>query len=159
MSESLDNDKYVGLYISYDNIPGEWMLQLINKISNLYCNFGEITINLQNGIDVSESPVHLNNTYKLDEYISTYIVKSYIDLVQYIIDEEDDNTLISYISPVNIVLESVEINNDKEIIINWNCLESIKTILNHPYFSKCKNLDDLKFQISQVPDLNRRYEK
>ena len=159
MSEPLDNDKYLGLYISYDNIPGEWMLEVIHKISNLYCTFGEITINLQNGIDVSETPIQPTNTYKLGEYMSTYIVKSYLDLVQYIIDEEDDFTVVSYISPVNIVLDSVKINDDKEIIINWNCLENIKTILNHPYFSKCKNLDDLKFQISQVPDLNRRYEK
>ena len=51
MSEPSDNDKYLGLYISYDNIPGEWMLEVIHKISNLYCTFGEITINLQNGID------------------------------------------------------------------------------------------------------------
>ena len=118
MSEPSDNDKYLGLYISYDNIPGEWMLEVIHKISNLYCTFGEITINLQNGIDVIETPIQPTNTYKLGEYMSTYIVKSYLDLVQYIIDEEDDFTVVSYISPVNIVLDSVKINDDKAIKIN-----------------------------------------
>ena len=34
MSEPSDNNKYLGLYISYDNIPGEWMLEVIHKISN-----------------------------------------------------------------------------------------------------------------------------
>tara|TARA_Y100001980_G_C14278672_1_gene113923 strand:+ start:38 stop:517 length:480 start_codon:yes stop_codon:yes gene_type:complete len=159
MSE--DVDKYGKLYILHNNILGHWATELVKKLNTLHCSFEDIPDKfksdnpdyLKNGINVNYYPTDIKNNYQFDNDISSFIINTYINTYDYII-EQDGSTFI-IVTPINLVLDSVK----KNLVITQECIENIKTILNHPYFDGCKNLEDIKKVFRNIPDFNLRYQK
>ena len=131
------------------------IINYLISLSILYCNFGEITGDLPNGINIYSTPLMNMNIdeYKLGIDISKFLVNSY--LTEYIYKYNVDGSQISYLSPINIVLDSI----DREFItiINKECIENIKSIINHPNFMGCKNIEEIKKCILLVKELNNRF--
>ena len=130
---------------------GKWNQDIIQKMSILNCSFNnEITHEIPNGINIS----YINhNSFKLGEEISSFIIRSY--LIKYISHINVNGENYSYLAPVNIFLESID--RSYSTLINQNAIENMKTILNHPHFSTCKTIDDIKKEIQSVKDLNLRF--
>ncbi len=159
MSE--EDDKYGELYILHNNILGHWSTELVKKLNTLHCSFKVIPEQfksdnpyyLKNGIDVNYYPTDIKNNYQFDDDISSFIINTYINTYDYII-QQDGSTFI-VVTPINLVLDSVK----KNLVITQECIENIKTIFNHPYFDGCKNLEDIKKVFRNIPDFNLRYQK
>lgn len=137
-------------YLPYDNL-GEWLMKRIHIISSLYCTFDEKTSELPNGINIYRT----SRGYKEDQQIiglelAKLLVNTYIIKRLNIINQ--DGSQISYMTPINIVLDTM----DSEYIttINKSCIESMKSIINHPYFKSCQNIDDINKSISSIKNLN-----
>tara|TARA_B100001115_G_C15822572_1_gene409184 strand:+ start:547 stop:999 length:453 start_codon:yes stop_codon:yes gene_type:complete len=130
---------------------GKWNQDIIQKMSILNCSFNnEITNELPNGINIS----YINhNSFKLGKEISSFIIRSY--LIKYIGHINGNGEYYSYLAPVNIFLDSID--RSYSTLINQTAIENMKTILNHPHFSTCKSIDDIKELISTVKDLNLRF--
>ncbi len=152
---------------------GKWNQQLINKLGSLYCYFEEKNKSLPNGINIFNKKngwmEEEEGLQPLGEYISSFLVNSY--LVKNITitcygdmsnseDEDnggdDDTGIITYLSPVNIVIDTIDRNYTS--IINKEAISSIKTILNHPAFNKCTSLNDIKKVIPTIQNLNDRFD-
>ena len=128
---------------------GEWLDNLIERMSILRCSFEEKTENLPNGIDLSYTNLFGE---QIGKEISSFSARSY--LIRYLGVIKPDGTYFSYLAPVNIVIHSIDRNYTK--LINKEAVESMKTILNHPHFDKCKNVGDIKEWTHLVKDLNLR---
>ncbi len=129
---------------------GEWLDNLIERMSSLKCSFGEKTEVLPNGIDLS----YTNDSGEyIGKEISSFCTRSY--LIRYIGVIKPDGTYYSYLAPVNIVIHSIDRNYSK--LINKEAVESMKTILNHPHFDQCKSVGNIKEWIHLVKDLNLRF--
>ena len=76
----------------------------------------------------------------------SYIIKKYTI-------SKPNGERFTYLTPVNIILDNY-LNKDAS-----TCVESIKTILNHPHFKGCKDINDIIKKINHVNDLNKRYKK
>tara|TARA_Y100000590_G_C15122807_1_gene789360 strand:- start:20 stop:439 length:420 start_codon:yes stop_codon:yes gene_type:complete len=130
------------LYILHNNIKGEWIQNIIMLLSNLYCDFIERSEIYENGIKI-------NMAYEGD-IISNNMAIFFVNC--YIMKEEEiylDDGMITYFSPINIVLNEINVAD--------NCLNEINTILNHPHFKGCTSINDINKKISSVPNLNDRY--
>ena len=141
-------------------VIGKWLQERLNQISKLFCSFGEKSESLPNGIDIYKT----HRGYKKNQQhvginialflVSAYLVKNFIRIKG--IDER-----ISYIKPINIVLETLDSDSDSDNItkINQSCIESMKTILNHPHFENCREIEDIIQSFPSVKDLNHRFGK
>ena len=125
------------------------MSKLISIISQLNYDFNEITKILPNGINIIYDPLKQDNV--IGDIISAFLVRSYI-IKQYTITK-DSGERFTDLRPVNIILDNY-LDNDIS-----TCLDSIKTILNHPHFRGCKNINDITKKIEYVNDLNMRFNK
>ena len=129
---------------------GEWLDNLIERMSLLKCSFGEKIEGLPNGINLS----YTNNFgEQIGKEISSFCTRSY--LIRYIGVIKPDGTYFRYLAPVNIVINSIDRNYTK--LINKEAVESMKSILNHPHFDQCKSVGDIKECIHLVKDLNLRF--
>ena len=149
----------MGRTLSYGNLfqykydySGEWIQGLIQRISYLSCDFGEETKDLLNGINVSLRNNMVDNNL-LGKEISQFMVCSY--MVQNIVKKCKDGAKITYLSPVNLVLDTINVQYTS--IVNKEVIESIVTILNHPHFKGCCSIEDIQKKISSVDDLNGRF--
>ena len=86
---------------------------------------------------------------KLGVNIANFLINAYIIRIQSVY--KDDGESFTYLSPVNLVLDTL----DKDFIslINKECIASIKSILNHPHFSECKNQKHISDACSSVKEL------
>ena len=130
------------LYILDNDIKGKWIKNVIMLLNNLRCDFIEKSKIYENGIKINmayEGDIISNN-------MAIFLVNCYI------MKEEEihlDDGMITYFSPVNIVLNEINIAD--------NCLNEINTILNHPHFKDCNNINDINKKIFSVPNLNDRF--
>ena len=143
-------ENYGELYCLEKTGQGEWMDKIIKLIAGLKCIFGGNTPELPNGISVTKRDVHgvLIGTILSSFLLRTYIIKVYKKYV-------DDNQDLSYLSPINLILDAYNSYEDYGIQI----INSIETILNHPHFSNCKSIDDICKKIIDIKHLNRRFER
>ena len=135
------------------DVSGKWITGLIEKISSLSCDFGVTSTRLINGINVSIRKGILDDPKDhLGEEISKFIVCSYMEknMVKYL--KTGGN--ITYQPVVNLVLDTID--KDYTSIVNKDAVESIITILNHPHFSGCNSIEDIKDRLSTVEKLNNR---
>tara|TARA_B100000579_G_scaffold112214_1_gene89755 strand:+ start:3088 stop:3615 length:528 start_codon:yes stop_codon:yes gene_type:complete len=149
----------MGRTLSYGNLfqyqydySGKWIQGLIQRISSLSCDFGEETNILLNGINVSLRKNIMDNNL-LGKEISQFIVCSY--MVKNKVKRCKDGAKITYLSPVNLVLDTVNLHYTS--IVNKEVIESIITILNHPHFKGCCSIEDIQKKIALVDDLNERF--
>ena len=129
---------------------GEWLDNLIERMSRLKCSFGEKTEVLPNGIDLSYTN---DDGEKIGKEISSFCTRSY--LIRYIGAIKSDGAYYSYLAPINIVIHSIDRNYSN--LINEEAVENMKSILNHPHFDKCKSVDDIQNWLPFVKDLNLRF--
>ena len=149
----------MGLTLSYGNLfqyqydySGEWIQGLIQRISYLSCDFEEPSNNLLNGINVTLRKSMMDNNL-LGKEISQFMVCSY--MVKNKVKKCKDGAKITYLSPVNLVLDTVNVQYTS--IVNKEVIESIVTILNHPHFKGCCSIEDIQKKIASVDDLNERF--
>ena len=138
------NDEYGKLYLLNNNIEGKWInniIQILNSI--LYCDFIKKSDEYHNGIKINID-YEGNN---ISKNISIFLVNCYIIKYEYIYEEDGEK--LTYLSPVNIVLDGINSSDD--------CLNEINTILNHPHFEGCTNINDINNKISTVPNFNNRF--
>ena len=143
---------YGDLFHYQFDYSGEWIQGLIQRISYLSCDFEEPSNNLLNGINVSLRNNMVDNNL-LGKEISQFMVCSY--MVQNIVKKCKDGAKITYLSPVNLVLDTINVQYTS--IVNKEVIESIVTILNHPHFKGCCSIEDIQKKISSVDDLNGRF--
>ena len=143
---------YGDLFHYQFDYSGEWIQGLIQRISYLSCDFGEETKDLLNGINVSLRNNMVDNNL-LGKEISQFMVCSY--MVQNIVKKCKDGAKITYLSPVNLVLDTINVQYTS--IVNKEVIESIITILNHPHFKGCCSIEDIQKKIASVDDLNGRF--
>ena len=143
---------YGDLFHYQFDYSGEWIQGLIQRISYLSCDFGEETKDLLNGINVSLRNNMVDNNL-LGKEISQFMVCSY--MVQNIVKKCKDGAKITYLSPVNLVLDTINVQYTS--IVNKEVIESIITILNHPHFKGCCSIGDIQKKIPSVGDLNERF--
>tara|TARA_Y100001970_G_C14084382_1_gene776494 strand:- start:226 stop:975 length:750 start_codon:yes stop_codon:yes gene_type:complete len=133
---------------------GEWIKKVIKSLSTLYCNFTKITNDLPNGIDIVSSNCSSSTYPEIGIELSSFLVRSYI-MKRYKRVSLDNTETISYVSPVNLVLQSYDDND----INNNRLIQAIKTILNHPDFSSSSSMEDLLRKTSFIKNFNKRYNK
>tara|TARA_A100001037_G_C15105843_1_gene616388 strand:- start:439 stop:885 length:447 start_codon:yes stop_codon:yes gene_type:complete len=146
-------DECFGKLYYLNNFHGSWSLKIIKIINSLYCIFGETTNSLPNGIDITDKSGDYNIKNKFSIKISSFIVNSYI--TKRFVKYTQSGGKIKYLSPINIVLDTYDHNHSTTI--NENCIESIKTILNHPHFNNCKSIKEIERRLSSVESLNNRF--
>ena len=133
---------------------GKWIKDLIQRISQLHCMFGEITSNNANGIYIHNPADIFTLGQSLGEEIAKCMVSSYItkNVLKYG-DTRDEYFTIK--RTVNMVLFNV----DREFVtlIDKKTIECIITILNHPHFTGCKTIDDIQNKIPSISNLNDRF--
>lgn len=142
-------ENYGALYCLEDGGRGEWLQGVISIISLLNYDFKEVTDHLPNGINIIYDPLKRDNV--IGEVISSFLVRCYI--IRRITIIKDSGEKFSYLSPVNLILDTYL--NKK----NSSCLDSIRTILNHPHFQGCKSIEDITKKIDDVEDFNTRFKK
>ena len=143
---------YGDLFHYQFDYSGEWIQDLIRRISSLSCEFEEPSSNLLNGINVSLRKSMMDNNL-LGKEISQFIVCSY--MVKNMVKKCKDGAKITYLSPVNLVLDTINVQYTS--IVNKEVIESIITILNHPHFKGCCSIGDIQQKIESVDDLNGRF--
>tara|TARA_B100001029_G_C15039711_1_gene442710 strand:- start:235 stop:762 length:528 start_codon:yes stop_codon:yes gene_type:complete len=131
---------------------GEWIQDLIRRISSLSCEFEEPSSNLLNGINVSLRKGIMDNNL-LGKEISQFMVCSY--MIKNKLKKCKDGAKLTYLSPVNLVLDTVNVHYTS--IVNKEVIESIITILNHPHFKGCHSIGDIQKKIASVDNLNERF--
>ena len=131
---------------------GEWIQGLIQRISYLSYEFEGPSNDLLNGINISLRESVMDNNI-LGKEIAQFMVCSYI--VKNKVKKCKDGAKISYLSPVNLVLDTVNVHYTS--IVNKEVIESIITILNHPHFKGCCSIGDIQKKIASVDDLNGRF--
>ena len=149
----------MGRTLSYGNLfqyqfdySGAWIQGLIQRISSLSCEFEGPSDGLWNGINVSLRKSIMDNNL-LGKEISQFMVCSY--MVKNKVKKCKDGAKITYLSPVNLVLDTVNVQYTS--IVNKEVIESIVTILNHPHFKGCHSIGDIQKKIASVDDLNGRF--
>ncbi|MBG02271.1 MAG: hypothetical protein CL470_08380 [Acidimicrobiaceae bacterium] len=133
---------------------GEWLCKVINLMSFLYCFSGQKTKERPNGFRVSKVSKMMDNEkrYLFDKTLSQFLISTYI--IKKVTIIKMDGESFTYLTPINLILDSL--TKDYRSILNDKCIYHIDTILNHPYFKKCKNILDIKKRIPSVKDLNER---
>ena len=129
---------------------GIWLDNIIKRMSSLYCTFEEKTDTLPNGINLSYKNI---SGEQIGPEISSFIMRSYI--IKKVLTVNIDGKKTFYLSPVNIVIDSIDRSYTK--LINKKAVDNIKIILNNHHFKQCKNVDDIKEWIHLVKDLNLRF--
>lgn len=146
---------YGSLYYLENDLEGEWINKINIMISSLYCKFEEETKELPNGINlIPKYNYRENNLYKLDKEVSSFILRCY--MIKNLSKVDADGLLCNYRAPVNLVLNYI--NKEYVSIVNKRCVEQIKTILNHPIFSGCRTINDIKSRFMNVKHLNERFD-
>ena len=143
---------YGNLFHYEFDYSGEWIQGLIQRISYLSCDFEEESKDLLNGINVSLRKSIMDDNL-LGKEISQFLVCSY--MVKNIVKKCKDGAKITYLSPVNLVLDTVNVNYTS--IVNKEVVESIITILNHPHFKGCCSIEGIQKKLSSVDNLNERF--
>ena len=123
----------------------KWMRGLITRISVLSYNFGIESENLPNGISVSLRK-SIMDTALLGKGIAQFMVCSYVAKNK--IKICPNGATMTYNPIVNLVLDTVDVNYVS--IVNPAVIESIVTILNHPHFKGCNNIEDIQEKIESV---------
>ena len=136
-------NEYGKLYILNNYITGKWLNNVIQILTNLYCDFIKKSDEYHNGIKINID-YEGNN---ISKNIAIFLVNCYIIKYEHI-DKEDGEELI-YLSPINIVLDRINRSD--------YCLNEINTILNHPHFEGCTNINDINDKILTIPNLNNRF--
>ena len=129
---------------------GKWIKDLIRRISNLHCIFGEESSNNPNGITIHNPGDIFTLGQSLGEEIAKCMVSSYVtkNVLKYG-DTRDEYFTMKRI--VNMVLFNV----DREFVtlIDKKAIECIIIILNHPHFTGCKTIDDIQ---NKIPSISNR---
>ena len=145
------------------NYDGKWIKDIIQKISDLSFVLKKSTKDNPNGIYVGSTKTRYYKIVggflseereppKLGIDIARFVVSTYItkQILRY---NPQSGEKFTTPSTINIVLN--EINNEN--IITNEVIHNIMTILNHPHFKGCNNIDDIQEKISLVPPLNNRF--
>ena len=155
ISKYLMSECFGELYSLPSNCDGAWNKRLIRILSELHCSFGERTQMTPNGIGVTRIRDTHNSQNRIGSVIASFIISSYI--TRHRVKFNGDGGKFTYLSPVNIVLETI----DREFIstINEECLEGIISVLNHPHFEGCTSVKEIEARISSIKNLNDRFNK
>ena len=130
---------------------GKWMNNLIERISKLKCECTFVSDNLHNGINVSLCKK--SNTNILGKEIAKFLVLSYIvKNKSKTLKNNGENGDLTYQRIVNLVLDTIDY--EYVSIVNKEVIESIITILNHPHFKDCHNIEDIHKKILTIKTLN-----
>ena len=147
--EKCEEENFGKLYCLKDGGKGEWIQGVISIISLLNYGFNEVTEDLPNGINIIYDPLKRDNV--IGDTISSFLVRCYV--IKRFTIRKDNGEQLLYLSPVNLILDTY-LNKEKSC-----CLDSIRTILNHPHFQGCKSIEDITKKIDDVNDFNMRFKK
>ena len=145
-------EHYGELYCLPNYYNGEWNDNLIHEMSELKIIFEEITDKLPNGINIKINNEQ-SNTDLLGNVISSFLIRSY--LIKYLAKYGTDGASISYLSPVNIILDSID--GKYPNLVSEKTIQNIISILNHPHFENSYSIYDLQCKLLSVKNLNSRF--
>lgn len=143
---------YGKLYVLNNNIKGKWIQNIIMLFNKLYCKFINKCEEYKNGIKIASE----SEGVIISEHMSIFFINCYLMKYEEFYDE--DGLILSYLRPINIVLDEINAFKYLNEINVYNYLDAINTILNHPHFDQCKNITDINKRISIIPNLNDRYQ-
>ena len=151
----MGGEGYYGRLFHHEiDYTGKWIKDLIQRISQLHCMFGEITSNNANGIYIHNPGDIFTLGQSLGEDIAKCMVSSYVtnNFLKYG-DTRDEYFTMK--RTVNMVLFNVD--RGFVTLIDKKTIECIITILNHPHFTGCKTINDIQNKISSISKLNDRF--
>ena len=133
---------------------GKWIKDLIRRISNLHCIFGEESSNNPNGISVHNPGDIFTLGQSLGEDIAKCLVSSYItkNTIKYG-DTRDEYFTVKH------VLNMILFYMDRSFItvVDKKVIDAIVVILNHPHFKGCKSIASIQAKIPSIDNLNDRF--
>lgn len=141
-----NKEVYGELYCLEKTSQGEWIENIIKRISLIRCCFGELTENRPNGVYIVDEDGEL-----IGNILSSFLIRCY--LIKYLDTVDRDGNLVSRLLPINLILDSYNFEKD----IKENTLFSIETILNHPYFINSKCISDIEKKLINIKHLNHRF--
>tara|TARA_Y100001936_G_C15856977_1_gene550347 strand:- start:246 stop:803 length:558 start_codon:yes stop_codon:yes gene_type:complete len=133
---------------------GKWIKDLIRRISNLQCIFGEENKNNPNGISVHNPGDIFTLGQSLGEDIAKCLVSSYItkNITKYG-DTRDEYFTVKHV--LNMILFYMD--RSFTTVVDKKVIEAIVVILNHPHFKGCKSIASIQAKIPSIDNLNNRF--
>ena len=152
-----DDNCYGRLFHHEIDYSGEWIKDIIQRISKLHCMFGKCTSNNPNGISIYNPGDIFKLGLSLGEDIAKCIVSLYITKnTRKYGDTDEEYFIVKHVT--NIVLFYIDQEKFTKLnLINKRAIESIVIILNHPHFKGCKTIDDIKGKLPSIDNLNDRF--
>ena len=158
------SDGWGELFRNDINYDGKWIQGIIQEISALLIIHKKTTKHIPNGIHIGSSNIRYYNMAggflseeaeppKLGIEIDKFIVGSYITKRVLRYNPEPDEKFTT-LNTINIVLNGINKNSS---LINKEVINNIITILNHPHFKGCNNVNDIQDKIQSVAYLNNRF--
>lgn len=149
-----DDNSYGRLFHHELDYNGKWIKDLIRRISNLHCIFGEESSNNPNGITIHNPGDIFTLGQSLGEEIAKCMVSSYITQnIKKYGDTRDEYFIVKH------VLNMILFYMDRSFItvVDKKVIESIVIILNHPHFKGCKSIASIQGKIPSIDNLNDRF--